>query len=144
MLCCVRVCLSGLRLFWCSPKFVLCSALVAVKRFQPAAELGDGTQLSEGLLVWAEEALVEMGLGTGDLFSTVTDGAGSGVQQRLCLKVSGSAWEWCFPHMLNCALVEVREWRHSCFSVCPLVRMLCTCLYTCTIFCDTWLCGDIS
>ena len=99
--------MSGLRLFWCTPKFVLCSALLAVKRFQPAAELSDGTQLSDALLLWTEEVLEEIGLETRDLFSTVTD-AGSDVK-RLCLKVCGSAWEWSLPHMLNCALVEVRR-----------------------------------
>ena len=79
---------------------------MAVKRFQPAAELSDGTQLSDALLLWTEEVLEEIGLETRDLFSTVTD-AGSDVK-RLCLKVCGSAWEWSLPHMLNCALVEVR------------------------------------
>ncbi|CAN0262981.1 unnamed protein product, partial [Scytosiphon promiscuus] len=94
----------GLRLFWCTAAFVIDSALVAVKPFQPSAELSEGEQLSGALSVWAEEVLKELGLETKHLFSTVTD-AGSDVQ-RLCLKAVGSEWEWCFPHMLNCALVE--------------------------------------
>lgn len=99
--------LSGLRLFWCTSKFVLDSALIAVKLFQPAAELSENMQLSDVLLVWVEEVLREFGLSPSDVFSTVTD-AGSDVK-RLCLKVLASEWEWCFPHMLNCALVEVTE-----------------------------------
>lgn len=83
------------------------SALVAVKLFQPSVELTGGGQLSDALFVWVEEVLKELGLETKHLFSTVTD-AGSDVE-RLCLKVPGSEWEWCFPHMLNCALVEVRH-----------------------------------
>ncbi|CAN0350280.1 unnamed protein product [Ascophyllum nodosum] len=95
----------GLRLFWCTTKFVLDSALIAVKLFQPAAELSESTQLSDVLLIWVEEVLKEFGLSTSNLFGTVTD-AGSDVK-RLCLEVLSSEWEWCFPHMLNCALVEV-------------------------------------
>lgn len=80
------------------------TALVAVKLFRPSADLTANKQLSD-VLLWVEEVLAEYGFSTGDLFSIVTD-AGSDVQ-RLCLKVLGSEWEWCFPRMLNCALVEV-------------------------------------
>ena len=100
---CGRV--SGLRLFWCTPTFILRSALVAVKLFQPSDELSDGVQLSGALLRWVEEVLGEIGLDTSALFSTVTDDRSNA--KRLCLKIPGSAWEGCFPHMLNCALVEV-------------------------------------
>lgn len=101
----------GLRLFWCTSWFVLDSALVAVKLFQPSADLTQGTQLSAVLLVWVEEVLKEFGLDTKDLFCTVTD-ADSDVN-RLCLKALTSEWEWCFPHMLNCVLVEVRAIRNT-------------------------------
>ncbi|CAM9220072.1 unnamed protein product, partial [Hapterophycus canaliculatus] len=94
----------GLRLFWCTTKFVVDSALVAVKLFRPSAELTGSEQLSDSLSIWAEEVLKELGVETRHLFSTVTD-AESDVK-RLCLKALGSEWEWCFPHMLNCALVE--------------------------------------
>lgn len=90
-------------------KFVLDSALLAVKLFRPAASLSHSERLSDVLLIWVEEVLAEYGVATSDLFCTVTD-AGSDVK-RLCLKVMSSKWEWCFPHMLNCALVEVRRCR---------------------------------
>lgn len=108
LLCLVRRA-SGLRLFWCTTKFVVDSALVAVKLFQPSAEVAESRQLSDALFIWVEEVLEELGVQTRHLFSTVTD-AESDVK-RLCLKVHGSEWEWCFPHMLNCALVEVRSVR---------------------------------
>ena len=62
-------------------------------------------KLSEVLRLWVVEVLAEYGMSEDGLFSTVTDG-GSDVK-RLCLKVL--EWEWCVPHMLNCALVEVRN-----------------------------------
>lgn len=83
------------------------SALLAVKHFRPAATLSDSSRLSDVLFLWVREVLSEYDLTEGDLFSTVTD-AGSDVK-RLCLKVLTAKWEWCFPHMLNCALVEVRQ-----------------------------------
>lgn len=109
-LVCVRC--TGLRLFWCTSRFVLDSALVAVKLFQPSSDLKQGKQLSDALLIWAEEVLREFRLDTRDLFCTITD-AGSDVN-RLCLKTPTSEWEWCFPHMLNCVLVEVRDIRNTC------------------------------
>ncbi|CAN0424918.1 unnamed protein product, partial [Ascophyllum nodosum] len=96
----------AVRLYWCTSTFELDSALLAVKLFQPSADLTQGEQLSDVLAIWLGEVLKEFDLDTKDLFCTVTD-AGSDVK-RLCLKVLESEWEWCFPHMLNCALVEVR------------------------------------
>lgn len=98
---------AGLRLHWCTPNFELDSALVAVKFFQPSADLiTQGAQLSNVLAIWVEEVMGEFALDMKDLFCTVTD-AGSDVN-RLNLKVSTSEWEWCFRQMLSCVLVEVR------------------------------------
>lgn len=91
--------------------FTLRSALLAVKLFRPAPESSDGVTLSDRLRLWVGEVLDEYGMSEADLFSTVTD-AGSDAK-RLCLKVPGSKWEWSFPHMLNCALVEVSN-RRAC------------------------------
>ena len=102
---------TALRLYWCTSTFELDSALLAVKLFQPSADLTQGEQLSDVLAIWLGEVLKEFDLDTKNLFCTVTD-AGSDVK-RLCLKVLESEWEWCFPHMLNCALVEVRATRNS-------------------------------
>lgn len=76
-------------------------------------------KLSDVLGLWVREVLAEYNLTEADLFSTVTD-AGSDVK-RLCLKVLPSKWEWCFPHLLNCALVEVRQVK----SVCLVSRRAC-------------------
>ena len=89
-----------------SPNFSVCTALLAVKLFRPAPELSDSMKLSDVLRLWVEEVLAEYGMSEADLFCTVT-GAGSDVK-RLCFKDLDSKWEWCVPHMLNCALVEVR------------------------------------
>ncbi|CAM9410027.1 unnamed protein product, partial [Sphacelaria rigidula] len=84
--------------------FTICTALLAVKLFRPAPELSDTMKLSDVLRLWVGEVLAEYGMSESDLFCTVTN-AGSDVK-RSCLKVLDSKWEWCFPHMLNCALVE--------------------------------------
>ena len=92
-----------------------------MKLFRPAPELSDTSRLSDVLLLWVREVLSEYDLGESDVFSTVTDG-GSDVR-RLCVKVMTSSWEWCMPHMLNCALVEVRLSRYY----------LCSCIYLSTV-----------
>ena len=105
-----------------SQAFKVHTSLLAVKLFRPAPELSDESRLSEVLLIWVREVLAEYDLADSDLFSTVTD-AGSDVR-RLCVKVMTASWEWCIPHMLNTALVEVR-----------LPISTCVCLSLSTILC---------
>lgn len=107
-----------------SSDFSLESALVSVKLFRPAVALSEASRLSDALLVWVEGVLREYMLTTIDLFSTVTDAAGSDVR-RLCLKVESSSWECCFPHMLNCALAEVRGFHMYVQNAC----VLCWCFH---------------
>ncbi|CAM9524455.1 unnamed protein product, partial [Sphacelaria rigidula] len=85
-----------------SQKFAMLTALLAVKLFRPAHKLSDDVRLSDVLLAWVGEVLSEYGIGESDLFSSGTDGGGSDVR-RLCVKVMTVSWEWCLPHVLDCA-----------------------------------------
>ena len=94
----------GIRLYFVDRHFNYSSRLLAVKPFNPATEMRESAQLSDILFIWVKDVLLEYTLSPSDLLSATTDSGGD--IQRLGNVVIGCKWDWCLPHLLNCALVD--------------------------------------
>lgn len=94
----------GVRVYFVDENFVYRSLLLACKVFKPASVIRSQERLSDILKSWVFDVLEEFHLSQKDLMSSTTD-AGSDIR-RLCDVLLPSAWEWCIPHLLNCALAE--------------------------------------
>ena len=105
-LSCVRIPTPGIRLFYVDRNWALKSSLIAVRQFNPTADMLDDNRLSALLEKYLKSVLEEFELDVSLLFSATTD-SGSDVK-RLCNVLLPGLWEWCICHMLNVALVEVR------------------------------------
>lgn len=90
----------GVRIFYMDDKGVQQTHLLAVKLFRPDPSLGKIT--GEVVMKWARQVLADHGIAEKDIAGAVTD-AGADVSTGL-----GKAFprEWCFPHMVNRALIE--------------------------------------
>lgn len=95
----------GIRIYFIDKHFNYISKLLAVKLFNPSSQLrANIPRLSNIMKVWVEAVLEEFGLVANDIMSCTTD-AGSDIR-RLGSILLGCKWEWCIPHLLNCALVD--------------------------------------
>lgn len=92
-------------MFYVDRKWELKSRLLAVRQFNPTAEVLHSNRLSELLNDYLNSVLEEYNLDVSMIFSATSD-SGSDVK-RLCNVLLPGLWEWCVCHMLNCALVEV-------------------------------------
>lgn len=99
---------SGIRLFYVDRAWQLKSRLLAVRQFNPTAEVLESNRLSDLLQDYLKSVLEEYDLDVSMIFSA-TSNSGSDVK-RLCDVLLPGLWEWCVCHMLNCALVEVSFW----------------------------------
>ena len=94
----------GIRLYFVNRSFEYSSKLLAVKPFNPSTALRDSDRVSDILLIWVKDVLLEFNLSISDIFSATTDSGGD--IKRLGSVLLGCKWDWCVPHLLNCALVE--------------------------------------
>ncbi|CAM9625394.1 unnamed protein product, partial [Discosporangium mesarthrocarpum] len=94
----------GLGVFWVHD-WVLPSANLAVKRFDPSTALIRTKRTSDVLLLWMTAALVEHGLLL-QVMATSTSDSGKDVKRLLDVLVLRSDWSWCVPHMANRAPTE--------------------------------------
>ena len=94
----------GIRLYFVTRNFNYSSKLLAVKPFNPSTALRESERVSDILHVWTKDVLAEFNLSTSDLMSATTD-SGADIK-RLGGSLLGCKWDWCIPHLLNCALVE--------------------------------------
>ncbi|CEG40648.1 Ribonuclease H-like domain [Plasmopara halstedii] len=61
--------------------------------------------LSEVLYSWVIDVLAEFGLLPSDIAGSTSDGGGD-IRRLLSKLLTAAFWEWCVPHLSNCALQE--------------------------------------
>ncbi len=95
----------GVRLYFVDTNFNYCSKVLAVQPFNPSTALrAQEERLSDVLMMWLSGVLGEFSLTPDDLLSATTDG-GSDIR-RLGNVLLPCEWQWCVPHLLNCALAD--------------------------------------
>ena len=94
----------GIRLYFVDRNFNYSSKLLAVKPFNPSTALRESDRVSDILFLWLKDVLLEFKLSSDDIMSSTTDSGGD--IKRLGSTVIGCKWDWCLPHLLNCALVD--------------------------------------
>ena len=92
----------GVRIFCIDDKGILQTHLLAVKLFRPDPTLG-GKVTGEIVVKWTRQMLADHGIDEKDIAGAVTDN-GSDVASGIGLAFPR---EWCFPHMINRALIDV-------------------------------------
>ncbi len=99
----------GLRIWWISKLWNIETALLAMRPFNPKAELKMNELLDE-LFQWANIVLQDFGLKWKDaIFSVILDGVSIVKRERGLLMDGGSVLkkEWSVPHMLTVVIAEV-------------------------------------
>ncbi|KAI0565138.1 Ribonuclease H-like protein [Gracilaria domingensis] len=97
----------GLCIFFVDSEWQMKSFLLAVRQFNPSTTLAESRRLSDILQLWINTIFIEFELDLKHLFSSTSD-SGSDIR-LLCSKLLPGFWDWCIPHLLNCALVDAFE-----------------------------------
>lgn len=93
----------GVRLYFNDVKMKFQSWMLSIREFNPSSQMRQGsTGLQRAMNVWAKAILLHYGIKYEEIFSATTDKAGDvRILNQLDIDTN---WDWCIPHMLNCAL----------------------------------------
>ena len=93
----------GIRLYFNDHKMQFQNWMLAVREFKPSSQMRQGpTGLRRAMEAWARAILLHYGIKYEDIFSATTDKAGDvRILNQLDIETN---WDWCIPHMINCAL----------------------------------------
>ncbi|CAN0154172.1 unnamed protein product, partial [Phaeothamnion confervicola] len=95
----------GLRIWYISRLGKLRTTLLAVKEFMPDPQVLQEEALSELVKLWVVHVFMQFGIDPAKHVFAATTDAGSDMR-CCCSKLLESFWEWCLPHLINCACVK--------------------------------------